>query len=416
MQRVLKTVKYLREFGWEPIVFTAANAAYPVLDESLASDIPDGVEVIQGSIWEPYELYKRFTSQKKDARVYSGFMDGKKKPSFTQRASVWIRGNFFIPDARKFWIKPSVNLLTEWLENNHVDAILSSGPPHTAHIIARDLKRIKGIPWLADFRDPWTNIDFYDQLMLTKWADRLHRSMEQTVLREADAVTTVSWGCAEDFIPLGRDNVHVIFNGFDADNFKEVSDAGKDKTFSICHIGSVNKDRNHPAVWEAIAELANSIPSFRDHLRLRFIGKTEETVFAHLRELGLEDNTERVDYLPHSEVGKELARAQVLLLLINDTPSVKGIVTGKMFEYMAAKRPILAIGAPGADADRVLKKTKAGVLCGFRDKEHIKITLSGIFAAYEAGNSIYVGDTEEINSFTRRGGTATFADILEEIT
>ena len=121
VQRCLKHVKYFRDFGWEPVVFTAEDAAYPILDESLTKDIPEGIEVVKGPIWEPYELYKRFTGQKKKERVYSGFLSEDKKPSFTQRASVWIRGNFFIPDARKFWIKPSVKLLTKYLKENPVE-------------------------------------------------------------------------------------------------------------------------------------------------------------------------------------------------------------------------------------------------------------------------------------------------------
>lgn len=414
MQRVLKTVKYLREFGWEPVVFTAKDAAYPVIDESLAKDIPEGVKVLKGDIWEPYELYKRFTNRDKKERVYSGFMTGTEKPSFTQRASVWIRGNFFIPDARAFWRRPSVRMLADWLENNAVDAIISSGPPHTTHLIARDLKRKTGIPWLADFRDPWTNIDFYDQLMLTGWADRKHRKLEQTVIQEADGMLTVSWSWAEDFRRLGRKNIEVVTNGFDEADFRE-EEVASDPEFVICHIGSLNQDRNSQPLWETLADLANEDPAFRKSLRLRFIGKTDEIVFTQLEELGLSPNVDRIDYIPHSEITSALSRARILLLLTNDTPNVMGVIPGKLFEYMAARRPILAVGAKDGDAARILKETTAGTMCEFQNKASMRTALLDLFNDFLLGKSPKGGDLVAIKKFTRKEAAGSIAEALHKI-
>jgi len=416
VQRVLKTVKYLRAFGWEPVVYTAKDAAYPVLDESLTKDIPAGVEVIRGDIWEPYELYKKFTGQKKNSRVYSGFMTEGRKPSPAQRASVWLRGNLFIPDARAMWWRPSVRFLNEWLKTNEVDAILSSGPPHTTHLIARDLKRKHGLPWLADFRDPWTDIDFYDQLMLTGWADRRHRALEQSVLREADRVTTVSWHWAEAFGPLGHPDVGVITNGFDAEDFGGEITGEPDATFSICHIGSLNKDRNSETLWRTLAKLAAEDHVFRADLRLRFIGKVEAVTFHQLTELGLEDRVERIDYVPHAEITAALARARVLLLLTNDTPNVLGIMPGKLYEYLAARRPILAVGVTEGDSARVLRETGAGVMCNFGDEAAMEAALRRLYADFRTGLPPVGGDEKEIARFTRKGGAARFAEVLDEIT
>ncbi|WP_262490449.1 glycosyltransferase [Neolewinella agarilytica] len=410
----MKTVKYLRDFGWEPVVFTAKDAAYPVIDESLAKDIPEGVQVLKGDIWEPYELYKRFTNRDKKERVYSGFMTGTEKPSFTQKASVWLRGNFFIPDARAFWRRPSVRMLTDWLANNEVDAIISSGPPHTTHLIAKALKRKTGIPWLADFRDPWTNIDFYDQLMLTSWADRKHRNLEQSVIKEADKMITVSWSWADDFRRLGRKDIEVVTNGFDEADFQQ-HPVSPDPKFTICHIGSLNQDRNSKPLWEVLAGLTTENPAFREALRLRFIGKTDEITFSQLEELGLSQNVERVEYIPHNEITGALARARVLLLLTNDTPNVMGVVPGKLFEYLAAKRPILAIGTTKGDAARILKETSAGTMCGFEDKQAMKACLLDLFNNFEQGEAPQAGDPEAIRNFSRKGATATIARYLNEI-
>ena len=292
--------------------------------------------------------------------------------------------------------------------------MLSSGPPHSTHLIARGLKRSFDIPWLADFRDPWTNIDFYDQLMLTSWADKIHRRQEQSVLREAERMTTVSWSWAEDFVSLGRPDAEVITNGFDEADFPN-TELVQDKHFSLCHIGSLNRDRNNLQLWEALAELATESSSFRENFRLRFVGKTEALTFSELEELGLSPNVERIDYLPHSEVTASLGRAHVLLLLTNDTPAAQGIIPGKTYEYLAAGRPILAIGPPEGDAARVLDLTGAGTMCGFQDKAGMKKVISQLFQAYEKGASTYLGDTAAIQQFTRRGATQKFAQILDEM-
>ncbi len=154
MQRWLKFVKYLRTYGWEPVVYTPSNPEAPAADNSLLKDIPENTEVLYNAIWEPYDLYKKFIGQKKTQKINSGFLSEHEKPKLTEKISVFIRGNFFIPDARVFWVKPSVKYLSDYLSKNKIDAIVSTGPPHSMHLIAMQLKRKFHLPWLADFRDP----------------------------------------------------------------------------------------------------------------------------------------------------------------------------------------------------------------------------------------------------------------------
>jgi hypothetical protein len=179
VQRWLKFVKYLPSLGWEPIIYTVENGEYPVLDDSLVNDLPSNIKVLKTKIWEPYIFYKRFTGRKKNDKINSGFLNNKKKNKILESISVWIRGNLFIPDARKFWIKPSVNYLNNFIKDNPVDFIISSGPPHSTHLIALGIQKLNKIPWLADFRDPWTNIDFYKDLKLSKWADSKHKKIRK---------------------------------------------------------------------------------------------------------------------------------------------------------------------------------------------------------------------------------------------
>ncbi|TAE53672.1 MAG: glycosyl transferase family 1 [Bacteroidetes bacterium] len=410
VQRCLKLVKYARDFGWEPVVYTALDAAYPITDPSLEQDVPPEVEVIRGPIWEPYEWYKRFTGKKKDEAVYSGFLNEDKKPSLTERLSIWVRGNFFIPDARRFWIGPSVKLLADYLKQHPVDAIISSGPPHSVHLIARGLKRQLGIPWVADFRDPWTNIDFYDQLGLSSWADRIHHRQEASVMREADQIVTVSWTWAKEFEALGAKAVPVITNGFDEADFAFEKPPLETK-FVFSHIGYLNADRNPPLLWQAFGELCREIPGLQDDLVLRFIGKTDHITYRQIEAQGLADNLERIAYLPHSEVLSWTCRSQALLLLVNDVPNVMGHIPGKTYEYIGSRRPVLAIGPEEADFARVIRETNSGVVCGFTDLEKMKREILRMYRQWKKGE-LSTGDATGVSRYSRRTATGGMMEVL----
>jgi glycosyltransferase involved in cell wall biosynthesis len=391
VQRWLKCVRYLRDFGWEPVVYTALDSEYPVIDASLAQEIPAGVEVIRRPIWEPYKLYKRFTGQKKEQRVVSGFLNAQ-KPSLSRRISMWIRGNVFIPDARKFWIRPSIDFLVDYLRDHPVDAIISTGPPHSMHLIARGVKRKTGIPWIADFRDPWTNIDFYNELQLSGWADRKHHRLEKSVVTEADRVVVVGNVMREEFEVISGRKVDVITNGYDTADLRPQS----------------------KAFWVALRELKAEIPGFGEDLDVRLVGKADVAAAESIARNGMEDQVTMVDYLPHGEAVVQQGRAQVLLLSINNTPNARGVITGKIFEYLASGRPILCIGPADGDAAHIIEAAQAGLVAGFEDKEKLKSHIAHYHAQFRA-------DTLEVQSlgiaaFSRKALTGNFADLLEAIT
>jgi glycosyltransferase involved in cell wall biosynthesis len=412
VQRWLKFVKYLRNYGWEPIVYTPENPEAPALDYSLEKDIPEGLEVIHQPIWEPYSFYRKFVGIKKNEKISAGFLSESKQPGFTQKVAVWLRGNLFIPDARKFWIKPSIKFLTNYLLKSQIDAIVSTGPPHTTHLIAYGIKKHLGIPWLADFRDPWTKIDFYDQLMLTSLADRRHRMLEQKVLKTADRIVTVSWNWAKDFDDLGAPDAQVITNGFDPEDFPEVN-SEKPETFLLTHIGSLNKDRNPEFLWKILGEIAGKDENFRKMLRIRFIGKTDYTVFESLELYGLASCSEKIDYVPHDEALRLSANSAVLLLLINDTPNSLGIIPGKVFEYLATRRPVLCIGPLAGDSARIVNETKSGYVVNFGDKTALSTAIKELFQQYSSNER--TNNNSSIDQFSRKALTGTIAQLLNEI-
>jgi glycosyltransferase involved in cell wall biosynthesis len=412
VQRWLKFVKYLRNYGWEPVIYTVENPEAPALDYSLAKDVPANLEVIRRPIWEPYTFYRKFVGLKKDEKISAGFLSESKQPGFAQKVAVWFRGNLFIPDARKFWIKPSIKYLSYYLKNNPVDAIVSTGPPHTTHLIALGIRKRLGIPWLADFRDPWTKIDFYDQLMLTSIADKRHQLLEQKVLKAADRIVTVSWNWAKDFDALGTPGTKVITNGFDPEDFPNIN-SEKPNTFLLTHIGSLNQDRNPEFLWKILGEKVHNDEVFRKMLRIRFIGKTDYNVFESLERNGLASYSEKIDYVPHDEALKLSADSAVLLLLINDTPNSLGIIPGKIFEYLATRRPILCIGPQEGDSARIVNQTNSGQVVNFGDETALISAINKLFNSY-SGNELLQNNTA-IDQFSRKVLTGDIARLLDEI-
>lgn len=413
VQRFMKFVKYLRTFGWEPIIYTAKDAEYPVLDLSMEKDIPENLEVIRTKIREPYSFYKFFVGQKQSEKMNPAFFTEKKKNTWAENISVWIRGNFFIPDARMFWIKPSVNYLEKYLKENKVDAIISTGPPHSVHRIALQLHRKLNIPWLADFRDPWTSIDFYHELKLTKRADVKHHRMEAEVLREADAVTVIGYTMGEEMKKLVNRNYDVITNGFDGEDSMDAGSVILDKKFSIAHIGTMVRARNAPELWSALKDLLIEIPELKNDLEIKLVGKVDLNVKNSLDENGLTLYTNFVSYLQHNEVIKIQASSQVLLLMVNRTPTAKGIITGKVFEYLASGRPIVCIGPYDGDAARVLKEAQTGFMVGFDENEKMKTVIRELYTQYK--NGILKSSIGNIDLFSRKSLTMQLSEVLERI-
>jgi glycosyltransferase involved in cell wall biosynthesis len=407
--RWLKFSKFLRLYGWEPIIYTPENPESPGTDHSLENELPEDITIVRRRIWEPYQYYKLLTGKKQQDKIQTGFLSEESVPGPADKLSTWLRGNFFIPDARKFWIKPSVRFLDKWLSNNKADAIVSTGPPHSLHMIALGLKNRQGIPWLADFRDPWTQIDFYDKLMLTTFADRKHKKMEQKVLHQADAIVTVSNHCAIDLKKLCNRDIHVVTNGFDDADFEKMPSYNHD-IFSITHLGSMNADRNPLILWQVLKELVVSNDHFKKSLKIRLVGKTDYTVRQSIDRMGLMPFTELIPPKPHKQALTLAAQSALLLLPLNNTPNVMGIAPGKLYEYLALKRPILCIGPTNGDAAHIIRKTRSGVCNNFDDLEGCKSDLLTFFKLYKTSNLLT--KNQHVDEFSRKKLTGDIAHVL----
>lgn len=424
VQRWLKMSKYLPENGWQPVIYTADDAEYPVEDQSLMSDVAPETEVIRRSIVEPYSFYKKFLGIKKGEKVKAGFInEGVKKTGWKESLSVWLRGNLFIPDARCWWIKPSVRYLKKYLKEHPVDAIISTGPPHSMHLIASTLHKKLNIPWVADFRDPWTDIDYYKDLKLTRRSDRKHHRLERQVLSEATRVVTVGWDCAKGLENHGAKDVVVITNGYDdmsVKTFPETSPKQDNKVFTMSHIGIIGANRNPEMFWQAIYELIHNTDETEvktrliAYLRVRLIGQMDCSVVESIKRNHIENYVEIIPYIPHNQVIAEQQKSDVLLLFVNNTPNAKGILTGKIFEYMASGRPILCIGPEDGDSARILNETQTGVTVDFNDKEKMKATILDYFNKSEENQSVTV-DISKVEKYSRKNLTKEYAQLLNQI-
>ena len=406
VQRWLKFVKYLPDFGIQPVVYIPENPTYPIMDEALLDQVSDKAIILKNKIFEPYQLAGIF-SKKNTKKISSGIIPAAKKQSLLEKTLLWIRGNIFIPDARFLWVNPSVGYLKKYLKENAIDTIVTSGPPHSLHLIGLQLKEELGVKWYADFRDPWTTIGYHKALKLSSYAERKHKTLESLVLNTADTIIVTSKTTKAEFELLTNKPIEVITNGYDVEN---VAKQTLDEKFSLAHIGSFLSDRNPLVLWEVLQELINEIPSFASNFELKLIGKISQEVLDSIAKYNLTTFTNNLGYISHIEAIEQQRKSQVLLLIEIDSEETKSIIPGKLFEYMVSERPIIAIGPEGSDFAEIITTTNTGVFFTYNEKERLKQTIISYFNAYlEKNLKVYpVG----LQQYSRRSLTQRLADVF----
>lgn len=378
VQRWLKFVKYLPDFGIQPVVYVPENPTYPIIDEKLNDEISDKAIIIRRKIFEPYALASVF-SKNKTKKISSGIIPNQKKQSVLEKLFLWIRGNLFIPDARVYWVKPSVKFLQEYITGNGIDTIVTSGPPHSLHLIGLELKAKTGVKWLADFRDPWTTIGYHKALRLTESSAKKHKDLEHQVLNSADLILVTSKTTKTEFAAITTKPIEVITNGYDVE---PVEKQPLDEQFTLAHIGSFLSDRNPRILWKALKELTKENKDFARDFRLKLIGAVSREVLDTIEEFRLTRFTDNLGYVSHKEAIAHQRKSQVLLLVEIDSEETKSIIPGKLFEYMVSERPILAIGPEGSDFAEIITNTNTGVFFTYDEKERLKEKILDYYSQY----------------------------------
>ena len=408
VQRWLKFVKYLPEFNVQPIVYVPENPTYPIVDEALVNEISDKVIVLKNKILEPYQLASVF-SKNKTKKISSGIFPPKKKQSFVDKLFLWVRGNVFIPDARVLWVKPSVSYLEKYIKENNIDTIVTSGPPHSLHLIGLELKQKLGVKWFADFRDPWTTIGYHKSLLLSSYAAKKHKELEYKVLNTADTIIVTSKTTKTEFQAITNKPISVITNGYDVENVEKQT---LDEKFTLAHIGSFLSERNPQFLWESLVELLKEIPSLRNDLEIKLIGAVSQEVLDAIAEFKLGDYLNLLGYVSHHEAIAHQKKSQVLLLIEINSEDTKSIIPGKLFEYMVSNRPIIAIGPQGSDFADIIKETNTGVFFDYSEKTKLKSVILDFYNQFLEGKLQANG--VGLQQYSRKNLTKQLVQLINE--
>ena len=406
VQRWLKFVKYLPEFNIDPVVFIPKNPNYPIIDESFASEVSKDITIINHPINEPYK-WAGFFSNKSSKTISKGIISEEQEQSFIEKVMLYVRGNFFIPDARVSWVKPSVSFLLDYIKKEGIETIITTGPPHSVHLIGLQLKQKLDIKWLADFRDPWTTIGYHKQLKLTSASKAKHKSFEKQVLNSSNQIIVTSFVTKQEFKNMTNKPIEVITNGYDDD---AAVDFIMDTKFTLSHIGSLLSKRNPEILWRVLNELISENDDFSKDFQLNFIGSISKKVLESIKNFNLSNYINEVGYLSHKEAIINQKKSQLLLLIEIDSEDTKCIIPGKLFEYMVSNRPIVAIGPKDSDVEKIIKETNTGHYFNYSDYESLKRIILEHYKAFQ--NKTLQSHPIGLQKYHRKALTKSLANLL----
>jgi glycosyltransferase involved in cell wall biosynthesis len=406
VQRWLKFVKYLKDFNIEPIVYIPENPSYPIVDESLLDEIPKDIIIVKQPIKEPYKAAATFSNRQSET-ISKGIIPDRKKQSIIEKLLLFIRGNFFIPDARKNWVKPSVVFLSSYIKEHYIDTIVTTGPPHSMHLIGLNLKQNFKLKWIADFRDPWTTIGYHQKLKLLRFARLKHKKLESEVLQNADHIVVTSPTTKREFEAIAKKPITVITNGYDANTVKETV---LDIKFSFAHIGSLLSERNPEVLWQVLGDIVRDDKVFQSQFQLNLVGAVSKEVLESLDAHNLSQFVNLVGYVSHDDAIRYQKQSQVLLLIEIDSEDTKCIIPGKLFEYMVSNRPILALGPKDSDVAQIMASTNTGDYFEYSEYDNLKQKVLQHFDAFRHRNlqSHGIG----LQQYSRKELTKKLSDLI----
>lgn len=415
VQRWLKFVKYLPENGWKAIVVTPENGSYPNTDFSLINDIPSSAKIERTKTLEPFRLFNLLTGQNKRGNASSvGMGDIKGSTSLIKKVSAYIRANYFVPDARKGWVRYALKAANQIIKKQKIDLVVTTGPPHSSHLIGLSLKKTYSLPWVADFRDPWTNIYYNKFLPRSQKTKKKDLALENLVLKNANAITVVSKGQKTEF--EGRTPViEVIPNGYDFEDFESLSKKSDENFFRLSYIGNLKVNQNCIILWEALKEISRENALFTKHFKLSFTGNVHEEIIEVLEDLGLSNMLENLPFVEHKEAVQRMLNAQSLLFLIPESANNTQIITGKIFEYLASQTPLLSIGPVNGDAAEILRTCHRYEMIDYSNKDAIKLRLLTLFNDWLKDKKASVISSDEHIVFSRKNLTNKLTKLFEQL-
>jgi len=415
--RVVKFVRYLSRMGWQPVVLTVKKGEFPYRDESLAKEIPPNVVIHRTTSWDPFLLYKKFTGKSEDETIPIGILTHK-KTSLKEKIAAFVRSNFFIPDARIGWIPFALWKAFRIIRQEKIKLVFISSPPHSSQLVGFCLKTCTGIPWVADLRDPWTDIRYYEFVKRSKISYRLDRFLETLVLKRTNAITTVSSDLVRMFSAKLKGNFsgkfHIIPNGYDEEDFSAL-EYQPHSTFEILHTGNMQDHQNPLILWKVLRKMTDQHSEYRHLIRVRLVGRTHPEIQQAVTEMGLEDMVSFLPFKPHREILPMMKNADLLLMVIPRVQKNLGIVTGKFFEYMGTNCPILIIGPPESDAGKLIRPLVGSLIINYDDEGKLEQYLIDAITKWKAGKWFF-DNREYTRQFSRKVLTEKLITIFNQQT
>ncbi|MFN8368018.1 MAG: hypothetical protein U0Y96_12360 [Candidatus Kapaibacterium sp.] len=417
VQRVLKNVQYLPQFGWNPIVLTVSNGTFPARDESLLAKIPPNITVVRTHIYEPYDLYRTFVGEQQNKAIDVSVLTKDGSGGIKKSIAEFIRATFFIPDARIGWMFSAVKAGKQLIKEHNISAIYSSSPPYTCSLIGRALKRSTGLPWIAGLRDPWT--EFLTTPKRWFLPAMIDRHLEHSVLQEANYVECAWEGIITDarrkYPELPREKFLHVPNGFDSADFPEVPKQ-ENQRFTITYSGSLYGLRNPYTLLQAL-ELAvknNSIDVSK--ILFRIVGRVGDDVKQTLEQSIVRDSIEIIPYVPHGESIAYLMKSDMLLLIVDDAKESNEIVPGKVYEYIGVMKPVLALAPKQSAVAKLLRETNAGITIELGDVVGCVEEIVKSYALWNEKQPLYHPHVDLIQRYERRESARELANTLDKLT
>tara|TARA_B100001540_G_scaffold7297_1_gene6426 strand:- start:181 stop:1470 length:1290 start_codon:yes stop_codon:yes gene_type:complete len=406
VQRWLKFAKYLPEFNISPVLFVPENANYPINDNSLKSEVSKDLEIIKLPI---FELSNFFPSLKSLNSIRSGNISKNKNQSILQKVVFFIRGNFFIPDMKIFWKRNSVNFLKNYLSENNIETIITTGPPHSIHLIGLELKRKLNINWISDFRDPWVNLNYLNRFHLLPFVKEYHKKLRDKVINNSDAVIVTSKRLKDLYSEINS-SIFQVTNGYDYN--KPVIKL--DKKFSISHVGSLYNERNPEFLWDIIDELSENLQGFKEDLQINLIGNNNKKIKQNLSKRVFNDCVVCYDYVEHKKAIEFMCSSQVLLMLEVDDDESSYAIPGKLFDYLNSNRPIISIGPEQSEVREILSNTGSGKFFNYKDYNSLKLYIEKLYENYV--NNLSISDNNyNIDNYNRKNLTSKLVEVINKI-
>ena len=401
----MKFVKYLPEYNIKPILYIPENPNYPIYDYSLNDEVSEKLEIIKNPITEISNI---ISNSKSLNLIRSGNIPNPKEQSLFQRLLFFIRGNLFIPDMKILWKNKSIDFIENYLSKTKIDVVITTGPPHSLHLIGYELKKRLNIKWISDFRDPWVNLNYLNRFHLLPSVKRRHKKLRDKVLINSNSVIVTSEKLKKLYKEIAP-NIFKITNGYDY----EYSTVNIDSKFSISHIGSLYPERNPKYLWDIIDEICINNEEFISNLQINFIGNTSEKIIKYLSNKSFKSCIKFFDYVDYKRAIEFMCSSQILLMVeVNDNDSSYAI-PGKLFDYLNSKRPIIAIGPDRSEVNQILYDTNAGKFFNYNESINLKLHIENLYNQYEMGSISY--DAKNISIYRRKNLTEELSKIINKV-